>query len=162
MVDFFLLLMLTGAGDEIQGIKRGIIEMADAIAITKADGSNKISAETSRVMFQNALTLFPRTHSGWKPMALTCSAQLGTGIGEIWKIIEDYTSYSKKTGYFDELRKRQAVIRMHDMIIEYLSASFYNHKEIKSLMPEFESQLYKGTITSYKAALSLLNKYFKK
>lgn len=162
MVDFFLLLMLTGTGDEIQGIKRGIIEMADAIAITKADGGNKISAENSRVMFQNALSLFPGTQSGWKPLALTCSAQQDTGISEIWKIIEDYVCYTKKTGYFEDLRKKQAVIRMHDMVSEYLNASFYNHEEVKSLIPELERELFKGTITSYRAALSLLNKYFKK
>ena len=120
MVDFFLLLMLTGAGDEIQGIKRGIIEMADAIAITKADGANKMQAENTRVMFQNAFSLFPRTLSGWKPLALTCSARENTGITEILKIIGDYAGYTKKTGYFEELRKEQAVIRMHDMVSEYL------------------------------------------
>ncbi len=162
MVDFFLLLMLTGTGDEIQGIKRGIIEMADAIAITKADGGNKIPAENSRVMFQNALSLFPETQSGWKPLSLTCSASQNTGISEIWKVIEDYAGFIKKTGYFEELRKQQAVIRMHDMVSGYLKSSFYNHEEVKSLVPELETELYKGTITSYKAALILLNKYFKK
>ena len=162
MVDFFLLLMLTGAGDEIQGIKRGIIEMADAIAITKADGGNIIQAENSRVIFQNALSLFPGTQSGWKPLALTCSARQNTGIREILKIIEDYVGFTKKTGYFEELRKQQEVIRMHDMISEYLKNSFYNQEEVKSLVPELETELYKGTITSYKAALSLLNKYFKR
>lgn len=161
MVDFFLLLMLTGAGDEIQGIKRGIIEMADAIAITKADGQNKISAENSRLVFQNALTLFPSTPSGWKPLVLTCSAHQDTGITEILKIIEDYISHTKKTGYFEELRKQQAIILMHDMISDYLNSTFYNHEQVKSLIPELERELYKGTITSYKAALSLLNKYFK-
>jgi len=162
MVDFFLLLMLTGAGDEIQGIKRGIIEMADVIAITKADGGNIIQAENSRVIFQNALSLFPGTQSGWKPLALTCSARQNAGIREILKIIEDYAGYAKKTGYFEELRKQQEVIRMHDMISEYLKTSFYNQEEVKSLVPELETELYKGTITSYKAALSLLNKYFKR
>jgi LAO/AO transport system kinase len=162
MVDFFLLLMLTGSGDEIQGIKRGIIEMADAIAITKADGVNRIPAENARVMFQNALYLFPVTRSGWKPLALTCSAIRNTGINEIWKIIEDYASFTKKTGYFEEMRKQQAVIRMHDMVSEYLKASFYDHEDVKSLVPELETELYKGTMTSYKAALSLLNKYFKR
>jgi LAO/AO transport system kinase len=136
--------------------------MADAIAITKADGGNKISAENSRVLFQNALSLFPGTRSGWKPRALTCSAQQDTGISKIWKIIEDYVRFTKKTGYFEELRKKQEVIRMHDMISEYLNDSFYNHEEVKSLVPELERELYKGTITSYQAALTLLNKYFKK
>ena len=162
MVDFFLLLMLTGAGDEIQGIKRGIIEMADAVAITKADGGNKISAENSRVMFQNALSLFPGTQSGWKPLAVTCSAQQDTGINEIWKLIEDYVGYTKKTGYFEELRKQQEVISMHVMISEYLNTSFYNNENVKSLVPELEGELCKGTITSYKAALNLLSKYSKK
>ena len=162
MVDFFLLLMLTGAGDEIQGIKRGIIEMADTIAITKADGANKTSAEAARSMFQNALSLFPPTQSGWKPLALTCSARMDTGIAEIWKTIEDYIGFTKKRGYFEELRKQQSVILMHDMITEYLKASFYDHSEIKSLIPELETRLYNGSITSYKAALSLLDKYYKK
>lgn len=162
MVDFFLLLMLTGAGDDIQGMKRGIIEMADAIAITKADGENKITAETARITFQNALSLFPGAQSGWNPLAVTCSAQQDTGISEIWKIIEDYVGYTKKTGFFEDLRKQQAVIRMHDMVSEYLNNSFYDHEKVKSLVPELERELYNGTITSYKAALNLLNVYFKK
>jgi LAO/AO transport system kinase len=159
MVDFFLLLILAGAGDEIQGIKRGIIEMADAIAITKANGPNKIMAENAKVVFQNALNLFPRTQSGWKPLVLTCSAHQDTGIREIWNIIENYINYTKKTGYFEELRKQQIVVQMHDAVTEYLRDSFYNHDEVKSLLPEIERKLYNGTITSYKAALNLLNKY---
>jgi LAO/AO transport system kinase len=136
--------------------------MADAVAITKADGSNKIMAENARVMFQNALNLFPLTKSGWKPLVLTCSALQNTGINEIWNIIGDYVNYTRKTGYFDEIRKQQAVIRMHDTVSEYLSSSFYNDEEVKSLLPELEKELYQGTITSYTAAINLLNKYFKK
>ena len=162
MVDFFLLLMLAGAGDDIQGIKRGIIEMADAIAITKADGSNKLSAEGARITFQNALNLFPATPSGWKPLVLTCSALQDTGIWEVWKIIEDYVSYTRNRGYFDELRKQQAVIRMHDTISEFLGSSFYKQTEVSALLPLLEKELYEGTITSYKAAQTLLNKYFGK
>jgi LAO/AO transport system kinase len=162
MVDFFLLLMLAGAGDEIQGIKRGIIEMADLIAVTKADGPNKIMAENARVMFQNALNLFPQTQSGWKPLVLTCSAHQNTGIREIWNIIEDYVNFTVKTGYFEEIRKQQSVIQMHDTVSEYLSSSFYDNEEIRSLLPELETELYKGTITSYTAALKLLSKYLKK
>jgi LAO/AO transport system kinase len=162
MVDFFLLLMVTGAGDEIQGMKRGIIEMADAVAITKADGGNRVSAETVRIMFQNALSLFPGAPSGWKPLALTCSAQQDTGIREIWRTIEDYIGYTKKTGYFEDLRKQQAVMHMHDMVTAYLNNSFYDNEEVRSLVPELEKGLFKGTITSYKAAVSLLNIYFKK
>jgi LAO/AO transport system kinase len=124
MVDFFLLLMLAGAGDEIQGIKRGIIEMAALIAITKADGQNVIPAENAKVMFRNALNLFPDPQSGWKPLVLTCSALRGTGIDEIWKIINDYAAFTRKTGYFDQARKQQAVLRMHDTINEYLAGAF--------------------------------------
>ena len=161
VVDFFLLLMLAGAGDELQGIKRGIMEMADTIAITKADGTNKIFAESTRISFQNALNLFPAPQSGWKPKVITCSALQNTGIREIWATIMEYVISTKESGFFDELRKQQEVIRMHDTICEYLNNSFYNHKDIKRLRPELERQLYNGTITSYKAAINLLNKYFK-
>ncbi len=161
MVDCFLLLLLAGAGDELQGIKRGIMEMADIIAITKADGSNMISAELARVTFQNALYLFPPQPSGWNPCVLTCSAKMDTGIAELWEQIKRYIKFTKETGYFKELRKKQAVIRMHDTILEYLNNSFYNNEKVRLLKPLMEQQLHDGTITSYKAALNLLDNYFK-
>jgi LAO/AO transport system kinase len=161
MVDFFLLLMLAGAGDELQGIKRGIMEMADLIAITKADGANKLIAENARVSYQNALHLFPKKASGWVPQVHTCSALTNTGIKELWDIIMEYFAFTRQSGYFDKFRKEQAVIRMHNTIIEYLNNSFYNHKMVKSLVPEIERQLHEGSITSYKAAVKLLDKYFK-
>jgi LAO/AO transport system kinase len=162
MVDFFLLLMLAGAGDELQGIKRGIMEMADLIAITKADGANKLFAESARVSFQNALHLFPKKSSGWVPQVHTCSALTNTGIKELWEIITQYLNFTRDSGYFEKFRKEQAVIRMHDTVLEYLNSSFYNNKEVKKLLPEIERQLNEGTITSYKAALILLDKYFKR
>lgn len=162
MVDFFLLLMLPGSGDELQGIKRGIIEMADAIAVTKADGTNKINADTARVSFENALKLFPLPQSGRKPVVVTCSAIQNTGIMELWDIITEHADFTSATGYFEELRKRQAVMRMNDTIEEYLKNSFYEHEVIKQIKPELEKQLYTGNITSYKAAVILLDKYFKK
>lgn len=162
MVDFFLLLMLAGAGDELQGIKRGIMEMADLIAVTKADGPNKLNAEGARVLYQNALQLFPPTSSGWRPKVLTCSALKNTGIPELWEIIMDYVRFTVESGYFEELRKQQAIIRMHNTIIEYLHNSFYNCEEVKMVSPEIERQLSEGSITSYRAALNLLDKYFKK
>lgn len=162
MVDFFLLLMLTGAGDEIQGIKRGIMEMADAIAVNKADGQNRLPAEKSRMMFQNALSLFPAGQSGWKPLALACSALDGTGIKEIWDMITGYVKFTEGTGYFEEMRKQQSVIRMHDVINESLASSFYNDERIKALIPAVEKDLGNGTITSYRAAEILLDKYFRK
>lgn len=161
MVDFFLLLMLSGAGDELQGIKRGIMEMADAIAVTKADGSNRQASENARVIFQNTMNLFPANSSGWKPRVVTCSALENTGIDELWEIIISYVARAKDTGYFYEFRKQQAVVRMSEMVSEFLLNSFNNHDEVKKLRPQLEEELYRGRITSYKAALSLLDKYFK-
>jgi len=162
MVDFFLLLMLAGAGDQLQGIKRGIIEMADTIAITKADGNNKQIAENAKIEYQTALHLFPPPSSGWKPNVVTCSSIENIGIEEIWKSINEYVDITRETGYFEERRNQQAVIRMDDTIMENLKSSFYNSDEIKRMRSEIEHQLQDGTITSYKAAWNMLNKYFKK
>jgi LAO/AO transport system kinase len=162
MVDFFLLLMLAGAGDEIQGIKRGIMEMADLIAITKADGANELNAEQARILFQNALHLFPTTSSGWKPRVLISSARTNKGIPELWEIMSEYFVFTTKSGYFESFRKQQAVVRMHDTILEHLNYSFYNNEEVKLILPELEKKLTDGKITSYMAALNLLDKYFKR
>ena len=162
MVDFFLLLMLAGSGDELQGIKRGIMEMADMIAITKADGANRLIAENARVSFENALHFFPKKPSGWKPQVHTCSALTNNGIKELWDIIMEYTVFTRNSGYFETFRKEQGVVRMHNTILEYLNNSFYNCKEVSSLVSEMEHQLHEGTITSYKAAVKLLDKYFKR
>jgi LAO/AO transport system kinase len=157
MVDFFLLLMLTGAGDEIQGIKRGIIELADAIAVTKADGSNKLSAEGAKTMYQNALCLFPLNASGWKPEVLTCSAFENTGISEIWDKLIEYESFTKGNGYFELNRRQQAVISMNDTISEFLSGSFYNNEAVRNSKPGIEKLLKEGKITSYMAAVELID-----
>ena len=162
MVDFFLLLMLAGAGDELQGIKRGIMEMADLIAITKADGANKLIAENARISYQNALHLFPKKASEWVPQVHTCSALTNTGIKELWELILEYFTFTRDSGYFETFRKEQAVVRMHNTIIEYLNNYFYNHEDVKLLVPEVERQLHDGTITSYRAAIKLLDKYFKR
>ena len=161
MVDFFLLLMLAGAGDELQGIKRGIMEMADAIAITKADGTNRSNADSAMLSYRNALSLFPPDPSGWKPVVATCSAVENTGIKELWDIINDYVSFTRESGYFNERRKLQSVIRMNDTITEYLNNSFFNNDEIKMMMPLLEEELREGKITSYKAAMALIEKYQK-
>jgi LAO/AO transport system kinase len=162
MVDFFLLLMLAGAGDEIQGIKRGIMEMADMIAITKADGQNILIAEGARVLYQNALHLFPPPPSGWKPRVVTCSAKRNTGIGELWDTILEYVGFARKSGYFEELRRQQAIIRMDNTIKSFLQNSFFNDPEVKKARLEVEKMVSEGTITSYKAASRLIDKYFKK
>ena len=160
MVDIFILLMLTGAGDELQGIKRGIMEMADIIAISKADGENKISAEAAKISFQNVLNLFPLGESGWNPKAVVCSALNGTGVTELWKTIQEYFDFVKSSGYFEEFRKHQTIIKMDDEINEFLRNTFYNDEKIKKLMPELKTKLRNGEITSYKAAKMLIDSYF--
>lgn len=159
MVDVFLLLMLAGAGDELQGIKRGIMEMADIIAITKADGQNKMNALTARALYENALHLFPTNPSGWKPRVQTCSARMNEGIKELWDSITEYYNFTKESGFFSDLRKQQSVLRMHDTISEYLTGNFYNDSEIRILKVEVEKKLFEGSITSYKAAKILIDKY---
>jgi LAO/AO transport system kinase len=161
MVDFFLVLMLAGAGDELQGIKRGIMEMADTIVINKADGNNVRKAEMARIEYKNALHLFPLSPSKWSPRVLTCSSLENTGITEVWETIRDYVSMTKSNGWFWERRREQAVTRMHETILDTLKYSFYSHPEVMALLPELEKQLREGETTSYKPALILLAKYFK-
>ena len=160
MTDIFILLVLAGSGDELQGIKRGIMEMADIIAISKADGENTIAAEAAKISFQNALNLFPLGVSRWKPKAIVCSSLNSAGITELWKNIQEYFDFVKSTGYFDELRKNQTINRMDDEINEFLRNAFYGNEKIKKLMPELKTKLQNGEITSYKAAKMLIDSRF--
>ncbi|MCX6330820.1 MAG: ATP/GTP-binding protein [Bacteroidia bacterium] len=130
--------------------------------ITKADGTNKVAAESARVLYQNALGLFPAPPSGWKPEVVTCSTFENTGISELWNKIIHYNSFTRQNGYFEKRRKQQAVIRMNDAILDYLNSSFYNNPGVKSMMPRLEQQLFEEKITSYKAAIQLIDKYLKK
>ena len=159
MVDFFLLLMLAGAGDELQGIKRGIMEMADAITINKADGNNIEKAGLARVQYMNALHLFPATDSGWKPKVLTCSAYMKTGIKEIWDTIDDYFIHVKGNSYFQSKRNEQSKFWMYETINEQLRNNFYQNERIKELMEESEKRVQKEEISSFVAAKKLLDLY---
>lgn len=156
MVDFFLLLMLAGAGDELQGIKRGIIEMADLIAINKADQKNIEKANQARQELKNALALFPAHESGWEPPVLTCSAIEGNGLEEVWKQVMNYFSLTKKNGYLESNRKKQAVYWMNEAIQDQLKSIFFTHPKIKKELPVLEDKVAKGTISSFKAASELL------
>lgn len=160
MVDFFLLVMIAGAGDELQGIKRGIMEMADAITVNKADGDNKHRAQVARTQLKSALHFFPLPESGWKPQALTCSALTGEGIPEVWKTIQDYVEFTKLNGYFKHKRQEQSRQIMIDSIDARLHEHFYQHKEIAAQLREVESRLTKEKITPYQAAGQLLDLYF--
>ena len=159
IVDFFLLLMLAGSGDELQGIKRGIMEMADAVVITKADGPNTLQAEIAKDLFSSTLRLFPVPQSGLIPEVFTCSALENKGIEELWNKIQKYISLSRQSGYFRERRREQAVAGMYDAVSDYLRDSFYNDKIINTLIQTIEKQLYDGKITPYKAAAILIDKY---
>ena len=159
MVDFFLLLMLSGAGDELQGIKRGIMEMADAITINKADGNNIEKAELARVQYMNALHMFPAPESGWNPKVLTCSAYLKTGISEIWNTIDEYLNHVKNNAYFQHRRNEQSKFWMYETINEHLRNNFYQNEQIKTLMAESEIKVLKEEISSFAAAKKLLDLY---
>jgi LAO/AO transport system kinase len=159
MVDFFLLLMLAGAGDELQGIKRGIMEMADAITINKADGNNLEKAGLARVQYMNALHLFPTPESGWKPKVLTCSAYLKTGIKEIWQTIDEYLNHVQSNNYFQYRRNEQSKFWMYETINEQLRKDFYQNEQIKTLMEESEEKVLKEEISSFVAAKRLLDLY---
>ncbi len=162
MVDFFLLLQVTGTGDELQGIKRGIMEMADGIAINKCDGNNIERAMAAKISFKNALALFPPTESGWQPYAETCSAVEKLGIGEVWNMVEKYIDFTKSNGYFDHKRTQQAKYWMYETINSALLDGFYHDHEIETLVQLMEKKVLNNEISSFIAATELLNAYNKK
>ena len=161
MTDFFLLLMLAGAGDELQGIKRGIMEMADVIAINKADGNNKEKARMARVQYQNAIHLFPKKDSDWEANVLTCSAIENEGIAEVWKQIEQFMLSTRINGYFDENRKKQSIYWMYETIEEKLKRDFYDNTEIKDRLKVLEKYVLNDEISSFAAAGDLLQMFSK-
>lgn len=160
MVDFFLLLMLAGAGDELQGIKRGIMEMADAIAINKIDEAKEKAVSQAVREYKNALHLYPETKSGWSPKVTTCSALTDKGIPEIWEIIQEYMQLTKGNGYFEDNRNRQAKHWMYDTITNRLTEHFYDNPAVKKKQKEIERKVLEGKLSSFKAAQQLLDLYF--
>lgn len=160
MVDFFLLLKIAGAGDELQGIKRGIMEMADTIVINKADGDNIAKAKLAKTEFNRALHLFPAKNSGWIPKVTTCSAFEKTGIDNVWEIISDYFLLVQKNGYFETKRQNQNQYWMLETINEQLKNHFYSHPEIASLLENYKNQIANNQISPFAAAQELLKKYF--
>ena len=160
MVDLFMLLQISGAGDELQGIKRGIMEMADLMVITKADGENIHKAELAKTQFQGALRLFPTPESGWKPQVFTCSSVAGVGLEEVWKGVEQYLDHTQRNGYFQHNRNRQNKYWMYESINEALKQSFYLNPEIEALIPRYEAEVLSDKISSFIAAHELLDKYF--
>ena len=160
MVDFFLLIQLAGTGDELQGIKRGIMEMADGIVINKADGDNIDRARLAQAQFRNALHLFPLPPSGWTPEVLTYSGYYEIGIPEVWDMIYRYFDFVKKNGYFEEKRRQQEKYWMYESINEHLKAHFYNNPVIEEMLAAKQKLVLEAKQSSFMAAADVLNYYF--
>lgn len=156
MTDFFLLLKLAGAGDGIQGIKRGIMEMADAVVINKADGDNRPAANRAKHEFRKAMAFFPSKESGWRPEVKTSSALESKGIEGIWKMIEQYWELTRENGYFELNRKKQGRFWLIQTIEERLKTEFYGHPGIKEALDLQLQAVEKGEVTPFSAAEFLL------
>lgn len=156
MVDFFLLLKLPGAGDELQGIKRGIIEMADAIVINKADGDNLKKSRTASLEFSRALHLYPPKENGWTPKVLSCSALENTGINEVWHMIFDYISENKKSNFFASKRQQQNKNWLLQTLDDQIKQRFYQDKNVAIALEKLIVDVIKNKISPFRAAEKLL------
>ena len=159
MIDFFQLLMISGAGDELQGIKRGIMEMADAIVVNKADGDNINKAELTKNQLTSALRFFPKTLSLWDVPVITTSALYNSNIDQVWEIIDNYISHTKSNGYFDKNRTSQSNKRFYSYLEEVLFDLFYSDEDVKELRPIIEKQLLDNKISAYAAVEKLISTY---
>ena len=160
MVDFFLLIQVAGTGDELQGIKRVIMEISDGIVINKCDGDNVDRCHMAATNFRNALHFFPKPDSGWLPQVLCYSGFYGTGIKEIWDMIYSYIDFVKDNGYFDYRRNEQAKYWMYESINEHLRMNFYNNPLIQQQLEQAERVVLAGQKTSFVAAQQLLDDYY--
>lgn len=156
MVDFLLLLLLPGAGDELQGIKRGIVEMADLIAINKADGDRQDLAELARKEYSRALHLLPPKASGWSPKALTCSSLTGDGIQAIWQQVSDFTALTRQNGWLETHRRQQSKNWLFDLVKQRLEQLFSTHPAVRANLQRIEKEVIEGKISVSKGADALL------
>ena len=162
MVDFFLLIQLAGTGDELQGIKRGIMEMADGIVINKADGDNIERANLAAAQFRNALHLFPLPPSGWTPQVLTYSGYYELNIDAVWQMIDNYFAFVEANGYFEIKRRNQEQYWMTESINEQLKAHFYNDPDVQQLLQQKRKMVLSSRQSSFTAAADVLDFYFKR
>jgi LAO/AO transport system kinase len=156
MVDFFLLLMLAGAGDELQGIKKGIIEMCDALVINKADGSNLEAAKRAKREYVNALHLFQAKESGWNPKVMTCSGLEGSGLAEIWSVVEEYRNGMRQNGFWQQNRQSQRIQWFDDHIRYLLETKFYQNPDVKRQLSEVLQGIQSGNLSPIKQAEELV------
>src|SRR5690606_3663018 len=145
-----------GAGDELQGIKKGIMEMADAVVINKADGANLMKAKAARAEYQSALHLFPRSRSGWSPKVTVCSALENTGISEIRQTIEAYLQLTKNGSYFEEKRQQQNLHWLYESLRQALQDRFFARPEVQQRLAETEPKVLQGQLSAFAAAAELL------
>ncbi|WP_111671974.1 methylmalonyl Co-A mutase-associated GTPase MeaB [Algoriphagus litoralis] len=162
MVDFFLLLMLAGAGDELQGIKKGIMEMADALVITKADGENIEPAKKAKVAYENALHLFPLGEKHWSPKVQLASSTSGSGLREIWQRIENYESQMKGNGFWESNRAAQRLNWLDDQIQFLLGQAFLKDSLVQKMLLDRRAKVQKGELNPSKLAKTLLQLFFQK
>ena len=156
MVDFFLVVLIAGAGDELQGIKRGLMEMADLVAINKADGDNKGHAERACALYQNAMRLVHPADSPWNPPVVTCSAVKNTGIDAIWSQVLKHRARFEPTGWFEQHRRAQIVRWMWDLVNEYIDRLLHGKPEIRAISTRVESAVRSGLMTAADGAESVL------
>ncbi len=159
MTDFFLLLMLAGAGDELQGIKKGIMEMADAVAINKADGDNIKRAKMAQAEYRNAMHFFPPKPYGWQPKVLTCSALEGIGLEEIWQMIQDYRRLTESNGWWERKRMQQQEAWLKELIAEQLLENFYGNTMVKTALQDKLAAIQAGKQHVPHAVSDLMNLY---
>ncbi len=159
MTDFFLLLLLPGAGDELQGIKRGIVEMADLVAVNKADGERELMAKQAKTFYKNALHLFPPKENQWIPQVVTCSALSKLGIADIWQLILDYQRFTQANNFFYDNRKAQSTYWLHDTIEQSLKKQFYQDPSVQSRLKAIEQLVLEGKMSSFKGAEELLKTF---
>ncbi len=159
MVDFFLLLKIAGAGDELQGIKRGIMEMADAVVINKADGPNLEAAKKAEGIFKSALHLYPPKDNGWTPPVMRCSSTEGSGIAEVWEMIDRYAASCHKDGSFETKRNTQNLHWLKQRIESALTSNFYRDPEIQKAYEAYKTKVIRKEITPGRAANALLELY---
>ena len=162
MVDMFLMLQISGAGDELQGIKRGIMEMADMMVITKADGENVHKAQLAKAQYQNALHLFPLPESQWRAKVFTCSSVDKVGLEEVWNGVEEYLGHIEANGYFQSDRNRRHTYWMDEPINETLKNNFYRNPAIEACIESVEQRVLDAKLSSFIAAKELLDIYFGK
>lgn len=159
MVDCFLLVVLTGAGDELQGMKKGIMELADIITVNKADGDNRVRAMGARADYERILHYLRPATEGWHTPALTCSAMTGDGIGELWATVEKFYKTVTESGVFDKRRQSQVLSWMRSMVMEHLQQRFFEHPGVQARLPHLEREVAAGTLVTTRAVQELLQAY---